>query len=115
MRYALFTVALLATPALAQQGVSIPPTTVPVQDLSGFATKAEMNNAISAAQAAQGVKATSIPATGPGAGKCTLTVVPSELVQSGGIVGTPGTCSRVVQCGTSAQYVVTQFNIGGGC
>lgn len=112
MRHALLLVALLATPALAQQGVTIPPA---APDLSGFATKTDLTAAINAAQAAQGTKASSIPTTGPGAGKCSLTVVPSELVQSGGMVGTAGTCSRIVQCGTSSQYVVTQFNVGSGC
>lgn len=84
-------------------------------DLSGFATTDALAAAVSAAQAAQGTKQSSIPTAGPGAGLCRLTVVPSPLVSSGGVAGTAGTCSRIVQCGTSADYVVTQFNVGSGC
>lgn len=61
------------------------------------------------------VKAASIPASGPGAGICLETIVPSNLVTSGGVTGSAGTCAMVVQCGTSATYIVKQMNIGSGC
>lgn len=86
--------------------------------LSGFVSRDDLDSmqaAITASQAAQGAKQAAIPTTGPGAGLCRLTVVPSNLVSSGGVAGTAGTCSRIVQCGTSADYVVTQFNVGSGC
>ena len=86
-------------------------------DLSGYARKTEVQSAMdamSAAMTAPARKLDAVPTTGPGAGLCRLSVVPSELVASGGVTGTAGTCSRIVQCGTSAVYVVVQFNIGGG-
>ena len=106
-------------------GLDVPPAPAPAPDLSAYQAKSEaaaaqsaMQSAVSAmqnAQAAQATKQSSIPTSGPGPGLCRLTVVPSNLVSSGGVTGTAGTCSRIVQCGTSADFVVTQFNIGGGC
>lgn len=75
-------------------------------DLSGYAKSSDVPSSI---------KQASIPASGPGAGICKETVVPGNLVTSGGVTGTAGTCSLIVQCGTSATYIVKQFNVGSGC
>lgn len=87
----------------------------PGADLSGYVTKEAMAAAMADATSNASTKLDAVPATGPGAGKCRFSVVPSNLIQSGGVTGTPGTCSRIVQCGTSGAYVVAQFNIGDGC
>ncbi len=121
MRAALFalTMILCTVAATAQQGVSIPPQ--PAPNLSQYATNDAVAQAVTAAQAAQAsqaaqvTKQATIPAAGPGAGLCKQTIVPSEIVTSAGMAGTVGTCSRILQCGTSSAYVVTQFNVGGGC
>ena len=84
-------------------------------DLSRYATKQSVDDAIAAMRSDSTVKQATIPAAGPGAGFCRQTIVPSELITSGGVTGTAGTCSRILQCGTSATYVVTQFNVGSGC
>lgn len=97
---------LAALPARAQNFAT--------SSLMAPASQADLQ-AILDTQSAQTVKQPSVPATGPGAGLCRQTIVPSDLVTSGGVTGTAGTCSRVLQCGTSAQYVVTQFNVGSGC
>jgi len=86
-----------------------------VSSLSTPVTPEDVAAAIAAGVAAPGVKLAAIPATGPGTGLCRISVLPSELITSGGITGTAGTCSRIVQCGTSAAYTVVQFNLGGGC
>jgi hypothetical protein len=115
-------VAVLSFGAALADSVYVAPS--PAPDLSAYARKTDLSNlatsdalssAIAGAQAAQTAKQGSIPTAGPGAGLCRQTIVPSELVTSGGITGTAGTCSRILQCGTSAQYVVTQFNVGSGC
>lgn len=93
-------VALIGGSALAQDATSGP---------------LDMNAAIASAFASKATKAAGIPASGPGAGLCADTIVPSPLIVSGGITGSSGTCSIIVQCGTSATYVVKQFNVGSGC
>lgn len=112
MRKALLSLVLLAALAPcgagAQQGLSVPPSP---PDLSGYAKSTDVAAAVGNAT----TKQATIPATGPGPGQCRQTIVPSELVTSAGMTGTPGTCSRILQCGTSATYVVTQFNVGAGC
>jgi hypothetical protein len=123
MRFLTLLVLLATTPATAQSLTGgAPPdmsgyaTTQSMNAaLAGFATTQALNDAIVAAQAASTTKQSSIPASGPGAGLCRQTIVPSDLVTSGGMTGTAGTCSRILQCGTSAAYVVTQFNVGSGC
>lgn len=100
---------LVLSPAVA--GYFASPTT----DLSSYATTQALADAIAGIQAGSTVKQPAVPSTGPGAGLCRQTIVPSELVTSGGVTGTAGTCSRILQCGTSGTYVVTQFNVGSGC
>lgn len=97
----------------ARAGLDVPP--APPPDLSGYVTADTMASALSAAASNSSTKLDAVPTTGPGPGKCRFSVVPSNLIQSGGVTGTPGTCSRIVQCGTSGAYVVAQFNIGDGC
>lgn len=100
----------------AWAGMDVAP--APPVDMSAYAKKTDLtatSDALTAAMGAAGKKVTAIPTAGPGAGLCKISVVPSELVTSGGVVGTAGTCTRIVQCGTDAGYVVVQFNIGGGC
>lgn len=60
-------------------------------------------------------KASAVPTSGPGAGLCQETIVPSNIVSSAGVAGTSGSCSLIVMCGTSSAYVVKQINVGGGC
>lgn len=93
-------VALMGSSALAQDATVGPP---------------DMSGAIASAFTAKATKASGIPVAGPGAGLCIDTIVPSPLIVSGGITGSSGTCSIIVQCGTSATYVVKQFNVGSGC
>lgn len=95
--------------ALAQSSSLGGPVTA--QELSNYATK----DAVDALASNSSSKLSAVPVTGPGAGKCRFSVVPSNIIQSGGVTGTAGTCSRIVQCGTSGVYVVAQFNIGDGC
>lgn len=103
----------------ARAGLDLPPAPAPAPDLSAYATTQSVSSmipaAVAAALAQQSTKQSNIPTTGPGAGLCRLTVVPSNIVSAGGVAGTAGTCSRIVQCGTDPTPVVTQFNIGGGC
>lgn len=84
-------------------------------NMSDYVTKDAMDTALAAGASNSSTKLDAVPLTGPGPGKCRFSVVPSNLIQSGGVTGTPGTCSRIVQCGTSGAYVVAQFNIGDGC
>lgn len=93
-------VALMGSSALAQNA------TIGPQDMVA---------AMASAFTARDTKAASVPASGPGAGLCVETIVPSPMVVSGGVTGSAGTCSLIVQCGTSATYVVKQFNVGSGC
>jgi hypothetical protein len=102
-------------PVTAYAGLDVPPAPPAAPDMSAYPTRSEVTSAISGAQASSTTKQATIPTDGPGAGLCRQTIVPSEMVTSAGIAGTPGTCSRILQCGTSSTYVITQFNVGGGC
>lgn len=87
----------------------------PPVDTNGFATTADLIAAMNQAMSGTAIKAEAVPTTGPGLNKCKFTWVPSNLVQSGGVTGTAGKCSRIVQCGNSANYWVHLFDIGDGC
>lgn len=104
----------------ARAGLDVPPTPAPAPDLTPYAKKTDLSgyattDALSAATSGTVTKADAIPTTGPGLNKCRFTWVPSPLVQSGGVTGTAGKCSRIVQCGDSAVHTVHLFDIGNGC
>lgn len=113
MRFLLIVLlAVLCVPAISQTA-SIGPMNGYVDSVaSGLQSQI---TPLSTWSASMQTKMTALPVSGPGAGQCSQTIVPSNLISYSGVAGVAGSCSLIVMCGTSSAYVVKEMNVGSGC